>query len=61
VSEITCSICQFKTIAGCCKEEITIDESHSKMKFLSFKDVAKEAARRVTSASPNVGSHGSLT
>jgi hypothetical protein len=59
--EITCSICQSKTIVGLCREEIIIYESPSNIKFLSFKVVAKEAAKRAARASLNVGSQGGLT
>jgi hypothetical protein len=37
---ITFSICQSETMEGCCKSIITTKESSSKVKFLSFREVA---------------------
>jgi hypothetical protein len=59
-SEITFSIFQSKEMEGRFRAEITSKESPSMVKLLSFKETAREAARRAAKASPKVGSHGGL-
>jgi hypothetical protein len=45
---------------GCCKAKITINESPSIEKLLSFKVTVSEVAKSVAKASPKLGSQGGL-